>query len=132
MEKLIEKYTELDKPNFKEALTFIKDNLGLNGPAAELQLTEYDLNRLKKAFKDQNMDMEVLNNPEAYEAYGSYHPFISTAIKIFNQKIGLDFTTWAHTGIPVPLRFIGLDPEAFNGLTDNTDIPKQLQKVIDE
>ena len=130
MEEMIKEYTQLENPGFNKALEYIQENLGLNGPATALKLTDYDLRRLKKAYKNQDIDQGILNNPELFEAYGGYHPFITTAIKIFNQKAGIGFTSWAHTGIPVPLRYAGLDPAAFTGLTDNTDLPKQIEKAL--
>lgn len=40
------------------------------------------------------------------------------------------FTTGSHTGIMVPIFAFGPGAENFNGMMDNTDIPKKIEKLL--
>ena len=41
---------------------------------------------------------------------------------IINNKAGLSFTSYAHTGLQIPVYAMGVGADNFAGLYDNTDI----------
>ncbi|PIY31245.1 MAG: hypothetical protein COZ08_09225, partial [Bacteroidetes bacterium CG_4_10_14_3_um_filter_42_6] len=68
---------------------------------------------------------------EKLDASGSsYEHITSFLIKLMSNKAGLGWTTYSHTGINVPVYAIGPGSEMFNGMIDNTDIPKNLEKLL--
>ncbi len=46
----------------------------------------------------------------------------SKAASMMGEKAGLAWTSYAHTGVPVPVSAMGAGAESFNGYYDNTDI----------
>ena len=41
---------------------------------------------------------------------------------IINNKAGLSYTSYAHTGLQIPVYAYGVKADLFNGMYDNTDI----------
>lgn len=62
--------------------------------------------------------------------YGSYEPIIVKITHILNEQASIGWTSYSHTGVPVPVFAQGQDSESFSGFYDNTDIAKQLAKAI--
>jgi alkaline phosphatase len=58
--------------------------------------------------------------------YGYYDPFTVTITHILNNKAGIDWTSYSHTGVPVPVFALGQGQHIFNGYYDNTDIAKYI------
>ncbi|MGL5616268.1 MAG: alkaline phosphatase, partial [Sarcina sp.] len=52
-----------------------------------------------------------------------------TLTHIINNKAGIGWTSYSHTGVPVPVYAIGQSAVEFNGSYDNTDIFKKLVKT---
>ena len=63
---------------------------------------------------------------EEYEKYGSYEPLTVTITHILNNKSGINFGSYAHTGLPVEVLVKGEGSETFDGYYDNTDIYNKL------
>ena len=61
-------------------------------------------------------------NEDSYLLYGGYEPLTVTLTHILNRKAGIGWTSYSHTGIPVPIYALGIGQEIFNGYYDNTDI----------
>ena len=59
---------------------------------------------------------------EEYVLYGTYEPLTVTITHILNNKSGISFSSYAHTGLPVPVFALGAGQELFEGYYDNTDI----------
>lgn len=59
----------------------------------------------------------------------NYKYFANDYVRAFNNFSGIDFTSYKHTALPVPVRAIGVGSENFNGMMDNTDIPKKIMKA---
>ena len=49
---------------------------------------------------------------------------------ILNRKAGIGGTSYAHTGIPVPLFAAGLGSELFAGYYDNTDDARKTMSLL--
>lgn len=87
-------------------------------------LTEYEYNKLKAAY-DETMSRtgeESEFGQEEYVLYGSYEPLTVTITHILNNKSGINFASYSHTGLPVEVFAMGAGQEQFEGYYDNTDI----------
>ena len=97
---------------------------------SKLVLTDYEYDKLKKAYdKTMNGSAEQLSQEE-YILYGSYEPLTVTITHILNNKSGINFASYAHTGLPVAVFAKGQGQELFGGYYDNTDIYKNLADLL--
>jgi alkaline phosphatase len=71
-------------------------------------------------------EVERAAQESVYLLYGGYEPLTVTLTHIANQAAGIGWTTYSHTGIPVPTFALGQNQELFNGYYDNTDIFSKL------
>jgi len=62
--------------------------------------------------------------------YGGYEPLTVTITHILNNKAGLGWTSYKHTGVPVITSARGAGAEIFNGYYDNTDVAKKIMSVM--
>lgn len=90
-----------------------------------LYLTDYEYGRIKSAY-DKTMGGDKNRTQQEYELYGTYEPLTVTLTHIINSKSGIGFTSYSHTGLPVPVFAKGNGQESFTGYYDNTDIYKKL------
>ena len=128
------KGTTADKAKIEDVLPLIKKHFGLVSPSnaasakdSALVLTEYEYNKLKDAFAQTMKDSsERTNNQETGILYGGYEPLTVTLTHILNNKAGIGWTSYAHTGVPVPVYAMGEGAELFSGAYDNTDIFNKL------
>ncbi|HCL80563.1 MAG TPA: alkaline phosphatase, partial [Synergistaceae bacterium] len=65
-----------------------------------------------------------------YLLYGGYEPLSGKLTQILNQKSGIGWTTYAHTGIPVPIFAGGVGSDLFAGYYDNTDVAWKTMSII--
>jgi len=121
------------KPSFEETLEWIKQNFGLGDPDV-LPLSDYELKRLRTAYDEVNRFLEkkesALSKEERYLYYGNYDYLCVTATHILDNKAGVDWASYSHTALPVPIYSIGHGSELLNGYIDNTDIPNTIMKVV--
>ena len=68
---------------------------------------------------------------EEYVLYGTYEPLSVTITHIINNKSGVSFTSYSHTGLPVAVLAHGVNAEVFNGYYDNTEIYDKLADMLD-
>ena len=110
--------------SFADALALIETYYGLTTtPDTALSLTESDLAALEAAF-DLSMtasDDRVYTDNDAL-IYGGYEPLSMAVSHILNNKAGLSYTSYAHTGLQIPVYAYGVQADLFNGMYDNTDI----------
>ena len=93
-----------------------------------LEMTQYEYDQLKAAY-DTTMARtgeEEEFGQEEYVKYGSYEPLTVTITHILNNKSGINFGSYAHTGLPVEVLTMGVGAEEFDGYYDNTDIYNKL------
>ena len=53
-----------------------------------------------------------------------------TITHILNNKSGVSFSSYSHTGLPVAMFADGVNAEQFNGYYDNTDIYTKLAAML--
>ena len=110
--------------SFEDAMAKVKEYYGLTTePDQALSLTQSDIETLKAAFELSMVpaDERTLGDEEAL-LYGGYEPFSMAVSHIMNNKAGLSYTSYAHTGLQIPVYAMGVGAERFSGLYDNTDI----------
>ena len=96
----------------------------------DLVLTEAETATLRDSLKRSmisSSERKLSSNEQVL--YGSYEPLTVTLSHILNNKAGLNFSTYSHTGLPVPVYAIGAGQELFNGSYDNTDIYKKIASI---
>ncbi|MFP4469678.1 MAG: alkaline phosphatase [Bacteroidales bacterium] len=118
-------FRHTENADFDLMMELVRENFGLT----DALLTDFDKQRLQEAFLVMTGQMDM-SADEQYVRYGGTHPVAVTAAKILNQKAGIDWTTWSHTAIPVPVFAIGAGQELFDGYYDNTDIPKKISRAM--
>jgi len=72
-------------------------------------------------------------DPAKYQpdlSYGGREPFAVEAIRILNHKAGINWGSYAHTGIPVPVSAIGVGEKTFTGLCDNTHVQQKIAAAM--
>ena len=93
-------------------------------------LSEYKQQRLEDAFDRSRTNEAAVTEEEDWLLYGSYEPFTVTLTHVLNQMAGITFTSYAHTGVPVPVLAIGTRAGLFDGFYDNTDIAKKIASAM--
>jgi len=115
-----------------DVMPLIKRSFGLAAPDDTAEnlyavLTSDEYQRLLDALEASLNG--VPNSDEAKRLYGGYEPLTVTLTHILDNKAGIGWTTYAHTGGLVPVYAYGRGSEMFAGSYDNTDIFKKLAKV---
>ena len=119
---------------FEEVLADIEELFGLKTEGEEgdkLVLTEYEIETLRAAYeKSVNGTATSEYEQEEYVLYGTYEPLSVTITHIINNKSGVSFTSYSHTGLPVAVFADGVGADEFNGYYDNTDIFNKLADML--
>ncbi len=133
-EQYVEKYKE-NHTSFEDAMKDVEKLFGLKLSGDEndrLVLTDYEVQRLRTAYEFAMTDPDVEEyTQEQYVLYGTYNPFSVTVTHILNNKAGVDFTSYSHTGLPVAVFANGAGEEAFNGYYDNTEIYQKMASLLE-
>ena len=102
-----------------------------------LVLTDYEVAELKKAYEitlkggfGTDADGKSLQTQEEYVQYGTYTPFSVTVTHLLNNKSGINFASYSHTGLPAAVYASGVGQELFVGGYDNTDIYNKMAQLL--
>lgn len=130
----VTKYKE-NQTSFEDMMKDVEQLFGLKMSGAEddkLVLTDYEIGLLKEAYAktlaDEKADEE---NQAEYVLYGTYEPLSVTITHLLNNKSGIDFTSYSHTGLPVAVFAKGVGQDEFGGYYDNTQIYHKLADLMD-
>lgn len=134
-DEYVAKYKE-NKTSFHDVMKDVTTLFGLqvsetgSTEKGSLVLTEYELSKLKAAYDaTMNRTGEEKASQEEYVLYGTYDPLTVTITHILNNKSGINFSSYAHTGLPVEVLAQGVGSTLFEGYYDNTDIYNNLAKL---
>ena len=132
-----EQYVAAYKENgtsFEDAMKDVEKLFGLKLSGEEtdrLVLTDYEVQRLRTAFDLAMSDTSSDDyTQEQYVLYGTYNPFSVTVTHILNNKSGVDFTSYSHTGLPVAVFADGNGADVFTGYYDNTEIYQKMASLV--
>jgi alkaline phosphatase len=95
-----------------------------------LVLAPFERKMLADAFRRSVSGSSEKSGEEEYLLYGEYDPMSVTITHILNQKAGLGWTSYKHTGVPVSTSAMGVGAETFNGMYDNTDVAKKVMAIM--
>jgi len=62
--------------------------------------------------------------------YGGYNAITVTMTHILNEKASVGWTSYSHTGVPIPVFAEGRNAQSFAGFYDSTDIAKRLAQIM--
>ena len=106
-----------DKTSFEDVMADVEKLFGLKKPGnagsdkdGGLVLTDYEYGRIRTAY-EKTMSGNKNRTQEAYELYGTYEPLTVTLTHVLNHKSGIGFTSYSHTGLPVPVLADGRLPD---------------------
>ncbi len=123
-----------NKTAFADVLADVEELFGLKTEGEEgdkLVLTAYEQEQLKVAYEKSINGTETGEDAQLeYVMYGTYEPLTVTITHILNNKSGISFTSYSHTGLPVAVLAEGVNAEVFNGYYDNTDIYNKLAQML--
>ena len=123
-----------NKTPFEDVLKDIETLFGLKTQGEEgdkLVLTAYEQAQLRAAYEKSVSGTAASEyEQEEYVLYGTYEPLSVTITHIINNKAGISFTSYSHTGLPVAVLAHGVSAGAFNGYYDNTEIYNKLADML--
>lgn len=136
-DKVVKPYQKdhADTARFEDMMPLIEKYFSLkfqgNPESDRMVLREYEIAEIRQSF-DRVMagDVEKSKDPVTYVLYGGYDPLTVTLTHVLNQKAGLGWTSYSHTGVPIIVSAEGVGAARFNGFYDNTDIAKNLKAVM--
>jgi alkaline phosphatase len=109
----------------------IEEAYGLEvGTDSDMALADYELALLEEAFPYSMMSFgERMSDPTSVRLFYAFEPLGVACTHVLNQKAGIGWTSFVHTGAPVGISAIGVGEELFNGYFDNTDVPKKIMEI---
>jgi alkaline phosphatase len=131
--KIVNKYKKNNKGSYKleDGMALVKKHFGLGDKDKGLELSAFEKEQLKNAFEQSmNYKKEFKKDDQFYLLYGSYNPLTTTACHILSQKAGIGWTSFSHTATPIPVKAIGVGSELFSGYYDNTDMAKNIFRLL--
>lgn len=125
----------LQAPVSEEESTNQKDDANMHPESdnsGALVMTQYEYDNLREAYETTmtRTGEEEEFGQEEYIKYGSYEPLTVTITHILNNKSGINFGSYAHTGLPVEVLVQGVGCETFDGYYDNTQIYEKLAALV--
>jgi len=136
----VKKYKK-NKTSFKKVLEDIKKKFGLitkedkdakKNSKSKWILTNEEYFLLKKAY-DRTLEIgkskKSKMSEKEYILYGTYEPLTITITRILSSKSGIEFSSYEHTGLSVPVYAKGAGADNFVGNYENTDISKKIAKL---
>lgn len=93
-------------------------------------LNAYQQEKLEDAYDKSMSGMNNNSDAENNLLYGYYEPIIVTLTHIVNEQASVGWTSYSHTGVPVPVYAAGPQAVRFAGFYDNTDVAKRLAQAM--
>jgi alkaline phosphatase len=125
------------KVSFDDAMKEVETQFGLKraGSGDEsknggMALTQAEEAKIKAAYEKSMIpkaDRKLDENENVI--YGTYEPFSVTLTHVLNNKSGISFSSYSHTGVPVAMMAKGLGQDLFAGYYDNTNVFDKLKAI---
>ena len=118
--------------SFDDVLKDVEKLFGLKAEGDKedtLVLTDWEMKKLRAAY-DKTMSGAKVSGQEEYLLYGTYEPLSVTITHLLNNKSGINFASYAHTGLPVAVFASGAGQEKFEGFYDNTAIYAKMADLL--
>lgn len=106
--------------DMKEYLT---DNFGF--------FTEVPVSAEQEAGLREKFDatFELRNSADQETLYANFNAFSVAVFRLLNDVAGVGFTTFSHTGNPVPVFAVGVGADRFKGLNNNCCMAKKILSI---
>ncbi|MDR0567791.1 MAG: alkaline phosphatase [Spirochaetaceae bacterium] len=106
-----------------DLLPAIQESFGIDFDS----LSVFQQEQIQRAFqRSMGNEQERSFSEDQYLLYGGYEPLTVKLTQVMNQTAGIGWTSYAHTGVPVPVFAKGAHQESFSGYYDNTDLFRKL------
>ncbi len=115
---------------YEDVLAVIEADFGLGNSEIGLSLSTKELAQLKVAYTKAFKAKKIESTDKDYLDNDLEKTLPELVVYILNEKAGIGWSTYGHTGMPVPVRAIGSGQDYFKTYLDNTDIPKIIEKVM--
>lgn len=112
--------------NDQTVLDWMKNDFGLDYAT----LNDFQKQKLEDAYDKSMCETNDNSSAENTFLYSGYNPITVTMTHILNEKASVGWTSYSHTGVPVPVFAKGRVAQNFAGFYDNTDIAKRLAQVM--
>ena len=109
-----------------EMLSLMEDAFGL----IYSELNDFQKQKLEDAYDQSMCGTNNNSSDENSVLYGYYEPIIVTITHILNENASIGWTSYSHTGVPVPVFAMGTEANLFGGFYDNTDIAKKIVAAL--
>lgn len=93
-------------------------------------LDAFEKKRLEAAFDKALRDVSSNPSEEDTRLYRAYNPVSVTLTHLLNERAGVAWTSFSHTGVPVPVFALGRGSDRFAGFYDNTDIARKMGEIM--
>ncbi|MDR0315593.1 MAG: alkaline phosphatase [Treponema sp.] len=119
--------TSVNNARLADLIPAIKESFGIDMNS----LTDFQRQQVEFAFQ-RSMGNEIERSfaEDQYLLYGGYEPLTVKLTQVMNQTAGIGWTSYAHTGVPVPTFASGVHQEIFGGYYDNTDLFFKLASTM--
>lgn len=136
----VKKYKK-NNTSFKNVLKDIRKEFGLAagtrkntgaGSGTKQALTDQEYLLLEEAYQrtlKTGKSSKGRMSSQEYIMYGKYEPLTVTVIHILAEKAGVAYSTYGHTGQPVPVYAKGAGSKLFRGTYTNRKIYKKIAKL---
>lgn len=114
-------YCMRNKLSWDEVHRLMETKLGL---WSHIPVTEEEESAIKEAFE------KIDSGASEKTLYKDFNQFSSVVFNILNHKNGFGFTTYSHTGNPVPVFAIGVGSDKFKSLNNNIEIPQTFRELL--
>jgi alkaline phosphatase len=95
-----------------------------------MALSDLELKIVREAFAQSMLGVkERAKDDQTYLLYGGYEPLAVKLTTILNNKAGIAWTSYSHTGVPVQTSALGVGAQLFNGYYDQTDIHTKVMRI---
>lgn len=96
---------------------------GLNQtPGDPLSLSKEELREVSRVWE--------LRRQKGVKGYATYDPLTVTELRLRDKRLGVSWSTFYHSGKPVPVSALGVKQGLFAGNIDNTDVFRIISGVI--
>jgi alkaline phosphatase len=113
----------------------ILDHFGVDGarltPDTEDDLTDYQIQLVEDGFDLTFHGTSVNPGEEDALLYGYYDPLTVSLTHILNRRAGMDWTSYSHTAVPVPVMAMGVRSAQFGGYYENTAVANKLAAAME-
>lgn len=104
---------------------YLSDNLGF---FSHIKISEEQEEDLREMFEDIFDKRNEAHDEKTL--YANYNAYAVKVFKIFNDAIGLSFSTGGHSGNPVPVFAVGVGADRFKGFNNNINIPTAIFETV--